>query len=141
MNRALRLPTLILVVLIVPMASARAASSHGPAASRPQTALTIFRLQVAGNVDRGTTFWVAYGPLAGKFGMVQLRQRSAGVYEASRILPTGDRSIFAYMVGHGAVKTQEGLVPGNPVTVVKKVGPLSVWPHGVPAVRWQAPVG
>jgi hypothetical protein len=103
--------------------------------------MTVFKLQVAGQVDSGTTFWVAYGPLAGKFGIVQLRQRSAGVYAASRSLPTTGRSIFTYLVGTGVVRTKSGLEPGNPVRTVKTVGPVSVWPHGVPAARWQAPAG
>jgi hypothetical protein len=141
MNRGLPILVLSLFLSIVPAVSAQAAATGASSNNRPQTVLTNFTLRVTGHVERGTTFWVAYGPVAGRFGIIQLRETSVGVYAASRSLPTAGRAVFTYLAGQGAVKSRMGLVPGNPVTTVKTVGPLSVWPHGVPAVRWQPPVG
>jgi hypothetical protein len=124
-------------LLTIGLSASPAMASQSPA--RPAVALTTFRLQVTGTSDPGATYWIAYGPLAGKFGIAQLHQRSRGVYTASLQLPTNGKSVFSYMVGHGAVHTRLGVEPGGPVLTVRQFGPTSVWPHGIPAVRWHPP--
>jgi hypothetical protein len=42
-----------------------------------------FRLHVVGRPSPGTTFWVAYGPLAGRFGIIRLHAAGSNMYEAS----------------------------------------------------------
>ena len=112
-----------------------AAQSH----ARPALAMTTFQLQVVGAPDPSTTYWIAYGPLDGKFGIVQLQQRRGGVFSANLRLPTSGKSVFTYIAGHGVVHTRLGLEPGSPVLTVRQFGPTSVWPRGIPAARWQAP--
>lgn len=124
-------------VLTTVLFSDPAAASQQP--SRPAAALTTFRLQVAGAPDPGATYWIAYGPLAGKFGIVQLHPRSHGVYTASLQLPTNGKTVFSYIAGHGVVHTRMGVEPGSPVLTVRQFGPTSVWPHGIPSVRWHPP--
>ena len=109
--------------------------------SRPATALTSFRLQVVGPQDRSATYWVAFGPLAGRFGLVQLHESSPGVYVATRRLPTNQKGIFDFLSGRGDIHTRAGLAPGSPIIRIRQVGPTTIWPRGVPTVRWRAPAG
>lgn len=116
---------------------AAAAGSRVP----PREVRAVFRVDVAGGVPRGATFWVAYGPLGGHFGIIRLRRVARGRYLASRVLPARGRTVFAYLEGHGVTKTRFGAAPGTPVQTIRRVGPTTVWPHPLPLVRWSVPVG
>ncbi len=105
-----------------------------------RTGLIAFRLQVAGTPDAGATFWVAYGPLAGKFGIIRLHRNRSGMYVARARLPLHARTVFSYLEGQGTIQARFGLAPGNPVVTIRQVGPM---PAGrpIPPIRWQAPLG
>ncbi len=118
---------------------------RGVAASRPvvraaETQL-LFRLQVSGPRDPAATYWVAYGPLHGHFGIKRLQPVANGLFEASQRLPLHTRTTFVYVAGHGAIHTRAGLAPGNPVATIRVFGPAVIAPAGVPLVRWNTPIG
>jgi hypothetical protein len=100
-----------------------------------------FRLHVDGRVTPGTTFWVAYGPLAGHFGLIRLQPDGLHLYAATVRLPGSGRTQFAYVRGTGATRTQHGQVPGDPVVTIKVIGPVSVPQVELPTVQWQSPSG
>lgn len=141
-NRPMKLRHAAVLVVLVACAlsptgalAARSLSVHSSA--RSGVTLCTFRLRVAGRPVVGTTFWLAYGPLAGKFGLVRLKASQAGLYQASRDLPIGGQTIFAYLSAQGMIHTRLGLAPGGAVTVIRRLGPVRV---GVfPVVHWQAP--
>lgn len=108
--------------------------------ARPPLAQT-FRLEVTGRTGPDATFWVAYGPLAGHFGMVQLHRAGSNTYAATAQLPGPGRTTFVYVSGHGAVHTRMGWVPGDPVMTIRTIGPVTVTQPHLPTVRWQAPIG
>lgn len=107
------------------------------------TVLETFRLQISGSPETGTTFWVAYGPLAGHFGVIQLHRSAAGKYVAQQRLPARGRTVFAYLGGQGVMQTRLGVAPGNPVITIRRIGPvtLSSAQRSLPVVQWYAPVG
>lgn len=117
--------------------TARASS----APTRPATVISVFRLHVAGRVSPAMTFWVSYGPLGGRFGLIRLRHQSGNLYSGTRRLPTSGKTTFYYLMGHGTTRTRMGVVPGGPVTTIRAVGPASVWPRAPRIVRWQVPAG
>jgi hypothetical protein len=108
-------------------------------AQRSPIAVATFRLQVAGSIAPGTTFWVAYGPVNGHFGIVRLRGAN-GTYSAKERVPAG-RTTVAYLAGHGTMKTRFGVAPGNPVVTIHRVESAVIGQGPLPTVRWIAPVG
>jgi hypothetical protein len=137
------LPTsfLLTVCSAFPLGAQAAGALHRPPHRAPATVAVTFRLQVSGKPGQGTTFWVAYGPLADRFGLVQLHRSAPGLYAVTQSLPAQGRTIFAYLVGHGSIHTRFGSAPGDPVAIIKRVGPVSARGLGAPTVTWTAPVG
>lgn len=131
----------LVLVLCFGVTGTAQASKGGAGMVKPLSIQETFRLQVAGRVAPGTTFWVAYGPLRGRFVILRLRRDAPGSYVATQMLPMGGRTTFAYVAGRGTMMTRLGLVPGNPVITIKEVGPVTISHAELPAVQWQAPVG
>lgn len=102
---------------------------------------TSFRLQPDSLASQHATYWLAYGPVAGKFGLVQMHPNSAGIFVASTRLPLGARGTFYYIQGQGAIHTRAGLAPGNPVHTIGHVGPLRVSRQPVPMFHVASPAG
>lgn len=102
---------------------------------------TEFRLHVAGHIVRGTTFWVAYGPLDGTFAILRLHSVGDGTFERRCSLPVGARATFSYLMGRGSVRTRLGEEPGNPVVTIRTVGPNAVSPARLLTVQWHIPIG
>ena len=138
----LALVLLVLATLFVPVYSRADAASSREIRVQPHPAVVqTFHLQVTGQPGPGTTFWVAYGPLGGRFGVIQLRASGSGVYAATARLPGAGRTAFVYLTGHGSMWTRGGLVPGDPVATIKTMGPVFVPRTVLPTVRWQASAG
>lgn len=100
----------------------------------------VFRLHVAGTVPQDMTFWMAYGPLADRFGIVQLHRAGQGVYTAVTHLPVG-KSTFAYIAGHGVISTRLGPAPGGPIVTIRRLFGVTARQAGLTTVRWRASVG
>lgn len=141
MIRAITLCVFTSYYLLATVSPALGAGNRHRPASRSATATEVFRLRVVGPVEARATFWVAYGPLAGRFGIVQLRKEADGLYVANASLPAAGRTVLTYLEGTGAVQTPMGNAPGNPVTTIKTVGPLAVGSHNLPVVQWSQPAG
>lgn len=107
--------------------------------SRTQLTRCTFRLQVQGRAKPGMTFWVAYGPLAGKFGLVRLQSSRLGMYTASRTFPAGGRTVLAYLSSRGTIHTPIGLAPSTPFVTIRRIGPIRILAGSIPLVRWRAP--
>ena len=120
-----------IVLFVTALTPARA--QHSP------MVVATFRLQVAGSISPGTTFWVAYGPVDGHFGIVQLHGAN-GTYSARQRVPAG-RTTVAYLAGHGTMKTRFGVAPGNPVVTIRRVESAVIGQGPLPTIRWIAPVG
>ena len=132
----------VIVLCLASLSPVHAASPYGrgsPASAR--TVIGSFRLQVSGSVARDATFWVAYGPIAGRWGIVRLHHAGHGVYRASHRLPAEGTTIFTYLQGYGVVSTRLGPAPGNPVVTITRLGPLAPSSPQLASVTWQAPVG
>jgi hypothetical protein len=124
-------------VLSIILASSIAsyASAGAALASVPRLVETAFHVQVPGAVPPGTTLWVAYGPVAGKFGIIRLHRDPSGQFVASGRFPAGTRATFYYIRGHGTIPTRAGAMPGNPVRTLGHQGPLVVGRQPVPLFR------
>jgi hypothetical protein len=116
-------------------------AGYGNANARMATETATFRLHVAGPVGSSLTFWVAYGPLDDRFGLIQLHSVGRGLYQAQSLLPAQGRTVFAYLVGRGTIHARFGPAPGNPVVTIRRIGPVSMADLHLPMVRWSAPVG
>lgn len=138
MKAFVRLVASLVVCLFLapPFAGASSGTRHHAASQ-----LVTFRLQVSGSPTPGATFWVAYGPLADRFGLVQLHPAGHGTYVARQDLPAEGRTVFAFLAGNGVIRTRFGPAPGDPVTTIQRFGPVSVWHLALPTVHWEAPVG
>lgn len=112
-----------------------------PSAGHTRMVSADFRLHVAGQVASGTTFWVAYGPLDGKFAILRLHSTGNGTFVRRSSLPAGARATYSYVMGHGALHTRLGQEPGNPVVTIRTIGPVTVRQAPLPTVQWHAPVG
>jgi hypothetical protein len=84
-----------------------------------------FRLHVTRQPSVGTTFWVAYGPLDGRFTILQLNN-------THRVLPLRERTLVTFLTGKGAIHTRYGQEPGPPVTVIWR----SMWAPISQVARW-----
>lgn len=133
---------LALIGALVLSAASLSSASAAPRAGAPTSSfITIFRLHVIGQADPRTTYWVSYGPLAGKWGIVRLHTARHGLQIGSRALPAKGTTTFAYIAGQGVVHTKLGPAPGNPVVTIKLIGPTSPMAVTRQTVQWQAPVG
>lgn len=129
-------------LLLTCLTSASAAARHAPSAARLDVVARTFSLHVIGSPDRRATFWVAYGPLQGRFGVVRLRRtRVPTIYAATVSLPARGRAIFAYLAGEGTVQSPAGDMPGDPVVTLARTGPLSLTRGDAPPVNWRVPIG
>jgi hypothetical protein len=124
-----------------PLQADAAGGVHRHPHRAPAAVAVTFRLHVSGKPASDTTFWVAYGPLAGRFGLVQLHPSGAGVYSATQTLPTQGRTTFAYLAGRGAIQSRFGPAPGDPVTIIQRIGPVSARELDTSPITWTGPVG
>jgi hypothetical protein len=99
------------------------------------------RIHVSGRADPLASYWVAWGPLDDKFGLVQLHRRSGNTFAGDQLLPAGGQTIFAYLVGRGVILTAHGPVPGDPVVTIKRVGPVSMAHLHLSTVEWSGTSG
>jgi hypothetical protein len=102
--------------------------------------LVTFQLHVNGPHDPRMTFWVAYGPLGGRFGLIQLHSAGTDHYIARRALPSG-QTVFSYVAGTGTVQTRQGRAPGYPSVTIARVGPTTAARAAQSPMVWQAPLG
>jgi hypothetical protein len=138
----------LLTPLLASLAFSVFACSPVAAGGRPavtkthaRTVLASFRIHVLGHGDPLASYWVAWGPLGDKFGLVQLHRRSGNTFAAEQQLPASGQTIFAYLVGRGVVHTAHGPVPGDPVVTIKRVGPVSMAHLHLSTVDWSGPAG
>lgn len=107
----------------------------------PRLAQVRFELQVQGIPARGATYWVAYGPIGGKFGVLRLRRMGTRMYGATHAFPAGSRGEFVYLEGTGQVRTPAGPAPGGMVVTIRRTALSSLHTGLVCSVSWSAPVG
>lgn len=94
-----------------------------------------------GAADTSSTFWVAYGPVKGRFYIVQLHAPDGHNYKATRQLPLRARATFTYLTSAGRIHTRIGWVPAGRTTTITQQGPVLISPTQPTVVQWQAPVG
>jgi hypothetical protein len=138
--RLLAVCAALLVTTAFFSAEARARTPLRPV-SKQRTVLTTFNLHVMGKPAAHTTFWVAYGPLADHWGVIQLRASGHGLFTAQRFLPAVGRTIYVYLAGHDFVTTPLGSAPGIPIIAIRWVGPMSASRIGTVIVEWSVPIG
>lgn len=131
--------TIILLGIAIQPADARA-RPHVHAHRNAHDSLCAFHLHVSGTPDAHMTYWVAYGPLQGRFGVMQLHAVGAGQYSVQRSLPDGTTNL-TFLAGIGSVHTRAGDAPGNPVVTIRTLTFVSIQGCALPTVEWQAPVG
>ena len=131
--------TILFLASLSPALAAAHTGSHSKAVSH--SVVRTFRLQVSGPVNAGATFWVAYGPLAGKWGLVHLRPIGNGVYQSTAHLPGQGRTTFSYIQGQGTVDTRLGLAPGDPTITIRRFDRVLPTAPQLALVRWNAPIG
>jgi hypothetical protein len=129
------------VAVIIAISVLAATGSTTEAQKTAGRVAVTFRLLVHGHVGPHTTFWVAYGPLAGTFGVVRLHAAGQGWYTADRSLPAHGRTMVAYLAGVGSVVMPYGRAPGNPVSTIRTIGPVAASQLNGRVVQWDAPIG
>lgn len=130
MTRNLLIAVAIFFAVIVPSSGATTAL-----ASQPRLVQTAFHLQAPAAFSSGATFWVAYGPVGGKFGIVRLHHAASGQFVASARFPAGSRATFYYIQGQGVIHTRAGAAPGNPISTLGHQGPFVIGRQSIPLFR------
>jgi hypothetical protein len=135
----------LLPAVLMLLAATVSSTTSSWARTTPQSAQrfpreSVFRLSVDGPVARSDTFWVAYGPLDGTWGVIRLDTIGPRQYEARAMLPRG-RTVFSFIEGRGVMHTRLGSVPGNPVSTIRQMGPTSASGVAFPLVVWHEPIG
>lgn len=102
--------------------------------------VSVFRLKVDGPVAPSDTFWVAFGPLRGLWGIIQLHTTGSKLYVASASLPRG-RTLFSFIQGRGIMHSRLGAVPGNPIMTIRQIGPTLASGGAFPLIVWHEPIG
>lgn len=141
-RKVVRWAALVLLALSVLAPSvALASGSLAPAQRHVREAPITFRLIVPGKVASNVTFWVAYGPLAGHFGIIQLKPAGRGMYTARVTLPIEAGASFSYISGFGRMHTKIGYVPKRVGVTIKTIGPTDALTASARPVRWLPPIG
>jgi hypothetical protein len=132
----------ILLMLVVAALSCGTsnATAHAVTKSHETKSLVAFRLHVSGDIPQAMTFWLAYGPLGGRFGIVRLHRSRVGLYAASVRLPVG-RSSFAFVAGYGVIHVRFGPAPGNPVITIRRIDRCTALQAARIGVYWHVPEG
>jgi|SRR5947209_17581029 len=131
---------LLLCVVLASPASARV-SNDRTVGMHARLVTMNFRLRLETQPAAGTTFWIAYGPLAGRFGLIRLHQTGQNLYTAHANLPAAGRANFAYIAGNGTVRTRLGLEPGIPTVTIRNFDRITPGQTQLPVVTWQPPIG
>jgi hypothetical protein len=113
----------------------------GAIAARPDYLPITFHLHVTGRMPARMTFWVAYGPLAGRFGVLQLRRTSAGNFRATKRLPAHGRGTFTYLASFGTTTTPAGPAPGGPTIIIRSFRLVTAPEVARIKIYWRAPQG
>jgi hypothetical protein len=137
------LASLLAALTFFMFAGSPVAASGSPAVTKTYARMVVasFRIHVLGHGDSLASYWVAWGPLGDKFGLVQLQRRSGSTFAADQLLPASGQTIFAYLVGRGVVHTAHGPVPGDLVVTIKRVGPVSMAHLHLSTVEWSGTSG
>ena len=131
----------LLAAMLLSFAATRSATAAAAGDRHLNAEVSVlFRLRVDGAPGRNATFWVAYGPLAGTWGIKQLHAAGPRFYAERLLLPRG-RATFSFIQGTGIEYTRLGAVPGNPVLTIRHIGPAFVGGSTVPTVVWHEPIG
>jgi hypothetical protein len=120
---------------------AHASSSAHRSGAPARTIVVTFRIDLTAQPERGTTFWVAYGPLDDHFGVVRLHQVGQRTFAAAVRLPTDGHTDFAYLAANGAIKTRLGWVPGDPSVTIRVFHRVTPGQGQLPPVSWTPAVG
>lgn len=128
------------LAILLPRAGVTSAETWTVGHGRSTVAVK-FHLHVSGTVAPNATFWLAYGPVAGRFGVIRLKAQSPGNYVARQSLPAGSHGVFAYIMGLGTMHSREGAGPGNPTLTIRRFSVSRIQPGSIPQVSWTAPVG
>lgn len=140
-TRALLVACIVAILCIAAPFPAETRASTADLAQPGRTNTTVFRRHVAGHSARRASFWVAYGPLADRWGLVRLHAVGRGTYAATRVLPLEGRTVFAYLAGQGTIWTRAGYAPGSPIVTICLIGPMSATHLGPATIQWRALIG
>jgi hypothetical protein len=102
---------------------------------------TTFHLAVAGNPAKGSTFWLSYGPLAGRFGVIKLHPDGNHQYSARATLPLDAAGTFTYLQAQGTQMVHGLPQPGGIPTVIRSMEAVTAVAVSHHVVRWSVPLG
>jgi hypothetical protein len=102
---------------------------------------TTFHLTVAGNPAKGTTFWVSYGPLAGRFGVIKLQPQGNDVFSARAVLPVNRAGTFTYLEAQGTRYVHGLPQPGGVPVVIRNLQSVTAATASQRIVHWSVPLG
>jgi hypothetical protein len=100
-----------------------------------------FTLTVSGTPAKGTTFWVAHGPLAGRFGVIRLQPHGNHSYSARVSLPATEVTSFTYLAAHGTQMIHGMPEPGGVVVVIRTMESVTASVASQRVEHWSVPLG
>jgi hypothetical protein len=118
-----------------------AVNVHQQPSHNVRLSTTTFSLAVAGTPDKGTTFWVAHGPLAGRFGVSQLKPHGNHIYSARVILPANGVTTFNYLAAQGTEVVHGTPQPGGAVVAIRTMESVTAAMASQRVIHWSVPLG
>lgn len=98
-------------------------------------------LVVAGNPAKGTTYWVSYGPLGGRFGVVRLSSSANHLYSAQVKLPLDEPGTFTFLQAQGTEMVHGIPQPGGIPIVIRRMQAVTAVMVSQRVVHWSVPLG
>jgi hypothetical protein len=120
---------------------AHAANGRQQPSHRIHLSATTFTLAVAGTPEKGTTFWVSHGPLAGRFGVIQLQPQGNHTFSARVALPTSGVTTFTYLAAQGTKVVHGVPQPRGAVVVIRSMESVTATVASQQVVHWSVPLG
>ncbi len=120
---------------------ASAAPLHRNPTHSVQLGRATFSLVVTGTPASTLTYWVAHGPLDGRFGVIELHPTGTKVFSATVSLPLFAKTTFTYLAST-RVQVVHGLKqPAGTIVTIKSMDDVTAGTAAMKTMHWSAPLG
>lgn len=100
-----------------------------------------FTLIVTGEPAPNLSYWVAHGPIDGRFGVIQLHPVGTNSFSASVTLPALAKTVFTYLASTGRQVLHGQKQPAGTIVTIKSMEHVTAETAAFKIMHWSAPLG